>query len=148
VITFPPELFAPIGVRTVGVFMKKGIPQRNQKVLWIRALHDGFRLKKGKRLRHSDEKDDLETVKLRLAEYLDNQNTDIENVEQFQKLAPIEYTEEGDYADKELELCPEAYLDEKPVSQKEMNDEIEKLMREAIAVNIKFEKELRGNTKQ
>jgi type I restriction-modification system DNA methylase subunit len=139
VMTFPAELFAPIGVRTVGVFIKKGVPQKDQKVLWIRALHDGFRLKKGKRLHHPNEDDDLEKAKPLMKEYLENPNIEVESISEFQKATSI------DYQDEELELCAEAYLDEKPITQISIDNALEKLMREALAVNIKFEKELRGN---
>ncbi len=51
VITFPPDLFYPIGVHTVGIYVKKGFPHPvAQNVLWIRALNDGFVKSKGKRL--------------------------------------------------------------------------------------------------
>jgi type I restriction-modification system DNA methylase subunit len=139
IVTFPAELFAPIGVRTVGVFIKKGVPHKDQEVLWVRALRDGFRLKKGKRLRHPTEEDDLEKMKPLMKEYIENPNVAVENIPEFQKVAPIEYQ------DEELELCPEAYLDEKPISPTDMENAIEKLMREALAVNIKFEKELEGD---
>ena len=43
VVTFPPDLFYPVGVHTLGVFIKKGAPHpREQKVLWIRAINDGL----------------------------------------------------------------------------------------------------------
>jgi type I restriction-modification system DNA methylase subunit len=140
VITFPPELFSPIGVRTIGIFIRKGMPHKNQRVLWIRALHDGFRLKKGKRLPHPDEPDDLEKIKSLVKQYLKDSNINVENVPEFQKCTSL------DPNDEELELCPEAYLDEKQVSLEELNAEIEKLMREALAVNIKYETKLRGNS--
>ena len=42
-ITFPIDVFYPVGVTTVGIFIRKGIPHPlEQKVLWIRALSDGF----------------------------------------------------------------------------------------------------------
>jgi type I restriction-modification system DNA methylase subunit len=152
VVTFPPELFAPIGVRTVGVFIKKGVPHKDQKVLWVRTLHDGFRLKKGKRLRHPNEEDDLDKkAKLLIKDFIENPNMKIESIPEFQKASPINYppekgvVDDNPLCDKELELCPEAYLDEKPVSPKEMNDRIEQLMREAIAISIKFERELSGS---
>ncbi|MCW4017376.1 MAG: SAM-dependent methyltransferase [Candidatus Bathyarchaeota archaeon] len=137
VVTFPPELFAPVGVRTVGVFIKKGIPHKNQNVLWVRTLHDGFRLKKGKRLRHPKEEDDLKKVKPTLKAYLENQNTLIQNIPEFTKLAPIDTT------DDELELCPEAYLDEKQVTDEEIEQGIDQMIRENIAFQIKYENKLK-----
>ena len=63
VITFPPELFYPVGVRTIGVFILKGVPHKDRKVLWLRTINDGFRLRKGKRLPHLKEPNDLEKIK-------------------------------------------------------------------------------------
>jgi type I restriction-modification system DNA methylase subunit len=140
IVTFPPELFAPIGVRTVGVFIKKGIPHKGQRVLWIRALHDGFRLKKGKRFRYPNEEDDLETVKPLLREYCENQDMQVENIPQFQKCAPIDLSPEN----KELELCPEAYLDEKPPSDQEIEQNVEQMIRENIAFLMKYEHKLKA----
>ena len=43
VVTFPPDVFYPVGVTTVGVFIKKGVPHpADQNVLWVRALQDGL----------------------------------------------------------------------------------------------------------
>jgi type I restriction enzyme M protein len=139
VITFPPDLFAPIGVRTVGIFIKKGIPHKEQKVLWIRALHDGFRLKKAKRFRYPDEEDDLEKVKPLLKEWCENQNIEVNNISEFQKSTQIDFNDEG------LELCPEAYLDEKPASDQEIENSVEQMIRENIAFLMKYEPKLKGS---
>jgi type I restriction enzyme M protein len=138
VVTFPPELFAPVGVRTVGVFIKKGVPHKEQNVLWIRTLHDGFRLKKGKRLRHPKEEDDLEKIKYILKSYCENQNTQIQNTPEFIKLAPIDRT------DKELELCAEAYLEAKPVTDEEVERGIDQMIRDNIAFQVKYENKLKA----
>ena len=64
VITFPEDLFYPVGVITIGIFIKKGIPHpKNQKVLWIRALNDGYLKKKGKRLENPKATNDLSKVR-------------------------------------------------------------------------------------
>ena len=63
VITFPPELFYPVGVHTLGVVVRKGTPHpAGQRVLWIRAIRDGHAKLKGKRLRHPCEPDDFVQV--------------------------------------------------------------------------------------
>jgi len=131
VVTFPAELFAPIGVRTVGVFIKKGVPHRDQSVLWIRASHDGFRLMKGKRLRHPSESDDLETTENLLKNHIQNPDTTVENIPEFQKKTPI------DYDDQILELCPEAYLDENPPSIDEIKKGVEMTVRDTVAFLIR-----------
>jgi type I restriction-modification system DNA methylase subunit len=139
VITFPPDLFAPIGVRTVGIFIKKGIPQKDRKVLWIRALHDGFRLKKAKRFRYPNEEDDLEKIKPLLKEWCENQKIEVTNKPEFQKATQIDFDDEG------LELCPEAYLDERSASDQEIEDSVEQMIRENIAFLMKYEPKLKGS---
>lgn len=154
VVTFPPELFSPVGVRTCGIFVKKGVEQGTKKVLWLRIMHDGFRLKKGRRIEVKEEQDDLKNVKENVRNFLKSQDILLPNIPEFQKITSINYppNQEDDVDnplyDKELELCPEAYLDEKPVSTQEMNELIDKLMREALAFNIKFEREIQYANRQ
>ena len=139
VITFPPELFAPIGVRTVGVIIKKGVPHQNQNVFWIRALHDGFKLKKGKRLYSINEEDELEKIKQPLAMFCENQNMAITNEPEFKRCCQI------DFDDEELELVPEAYLDEKLASDEMVARNVEHMIRENIAYLWKYEHMLTGD---
>jgi len=154
VVTFPPELFSPVGVRTCGIFVKKGVEQGAKKVLWLRIMHDGFRLKKGRRIEVKEEQDDLKNVKENVRSFLKNQDILLPNIPEFQKITSINYPPnpeddvDNPLYDKELELCPEAYLDEKPVSTQEMNELIDKLMREALAFNIKFEREIQYANRQ
>ncbi len=137
VVTFPDDLFYPVGIHSIGVFIKKGVAHpRDQKVLWIRALHDGFLKKKGKRLESERAKNDFPKIKDLLQSFLVNPQITIENIPEFQKAEKI------DYDDENLELIPENYLDEKPISREELDDEIENLIRSNIAFNIKFEKKL------
>ena len=44
VIDFPEDLFYPVGIRTVGIFIKKGIPHdaKKDRVLWAKVWQDGF----------------------------------------------------------------------------------------------------------
>ena len=137
VITFPSELFYPVGVRTIGVFIRKGIPHKDKNVLWLRAMSDGLRLKKGKRLPYAKEPNDLEKIKSILFKFIKNPETEIRNIPMFQKSTKL------DKWDKHVELCAEAYLDEKRVSLKKMNELIETSIRANIAFDIKFEKELK-----
>jgi hypothetical protein len=50
VFLFPGDLFYPVAVESVGVFIKKGIPQGKTKVLWVRLDDDGFTKWKGYRI--------------------------------------------------------------------------------------------------
>jgi type I restriction enzyme M protein len=137
VITFPEDLFYPIGVHTLGLFVKKGIPHpRNQNVLWIRALNDGRWKKKGKRLEHPKAKDDYSIILSLLREFIKNQSRKIDSIPKFQKASKIDYT------DDELQLVPEAYLEEQKISYNDIAKDIEQLIRENIAFRIKFEPQL------
>ncbi len=136
VITFPEDLFYPIGVHTLGIFVKKGIPHpKNQKVLWIRALHDGYVKVKGKRLPSPSEPDDLDKALHLIKAFVHNPSFPIESIPEFCKAAPI------DLEDQELELIPEVYLDSKEISKREVEQEIERLIRETAAYLIKTGKE-------
>ena len=137
VVTFPEDLFYPISINTVGVFVKKGISHpENQKVLWIRALNDGFLKKKGKRLPNKRATNDFLKIKDLLKAFLVNQTIQVQNIKEFQKACKI------DFSDENLDLIPEAYLDEKPISSEELKNQIETLIRENVAFKIKYETKL------
>lgn len=139
VVTFPDDLFYPVGVHSVGLFVKKGVPHpKNQKVLWVRALNDGFLKKKGKRLENSRAKNDFPKIKDLLKSFIVNQNIKVENIPEFQKAEKI------DYGDENLELIPENYLDEEEITKEQLEKEIENLIRGNIAFDIKFENKLKG----
>jgi len=124
VVTFPIDIFYPIGVTTVGVFIKKGIPhKRDQNVLWLRALNDGLLKSKGKRLPNPKALDDLKTIMPILKAFLRDQNLPVKNIDQFQKASLI------DFNDKHLELVPEAYLDQAFPTTTEISNVIESNIR-------------------
>jgi type I restriction-modification system DNA methylase subunit len=90
--TLPWDVFYPVGVNSVGVFIRKGIPHnKNAKVLWVRALNDGLLKSKGKRLPNPKAKNDFDRVKDLLRAYLDNPNFRIKNVNQFHKTHPLTF---------------------------------------------------------
>lgn len=137
VVTFPEDLFYPVGVHTLGIFVKKGIPHpKKQKVLWIRALNDGRWKKKGKRLEHPKATDDYLIIRSLLRDFIQNQSKKVDSIPKFQKASEI------DYSDNELQLIPEAYLDEENISYNDITKDIEQLIRENIAYRIKFEPQL------
>lgn len=137
VITLPEDLFYPSSTtHTIGVFIKKGSPHpKKQNVLWIRAINDGLRKKKGKRIPHPKEKNDLETVKNILSFFISNPNINVDNVEEFHKACPINFD------DKELELAAEAYLDQRAITQEEIEMKMEELIRESASFIIKSQNE-------
>jgi type I restriction enzyme M protein len=136
VITFPPDLFYPIGITAIGVFIKKGIQHpKEQNVFWIRALNDGLLKKKGKRLQNPRATNDLEKVKHYLKAFIGDPIIPIENIPESQIAAPI------NFSDPDLELVPEVYLEAKIPETKEIEDGMEKLIRESVAYLIKAGKE-------
>ena len=136
VVTFPEDLFYPVGVNTCGIFVKKGSPQNAaQPVLWIRAMHDGYAKLKGKRLLDSRIRNDIEEIRDDLKSFLFNPNKKIKSRAEFVKLCPI------DYSDSALELTPEVYLDSHTPSSSELSEDMEKLIREYVAFLIRDKKE-------
>src|SRR5882672_5073711 len=60
VVTFPPDLFYPVSVHTVGMFIMRGTSHpKGQNVLWTRAVSDGLLKMKGKRLASPRAKNDF-----------------------------------------------------------------------------------------
>jgi type I restriction-modification system DNA methylase subunit len=136
VVTFPPELFYPVGVHTVGLFLQKGRPHdHDQNVLWIRANKDGLVISKGKRLPSKEEPNLINDITGLVRSFIANPKLAIPNIERFQKSCPI------DFSDPLLELIPENYLDQAQPTEEEMKFGIEKVMRDAAAFLVKFGKE-------
>lgn len=136
VITFPPELFYPVGVHTLGIFVKKGTPHpKQQNVLWIRAVHDGHVKIKGKRLPDASEPNDLEQVQPLMKAFLQNPHFPIQSIPELCKACPV------DFADTQLELVPEAYLDSKPTEIGKIQQSMERMIRDTVSYLIKTGKE-------
>lgn len=136
VVTFPEDLFYPVGVHTVGIFVKKGMTHGDSPVLWCRAVNDGRLKKKGKRLENPKAKNDYIHISPILKQFIAGYGNEVTSIPAFQKLCKI------DWQDKDLELVPEAYLDEPSIAASEITDSIDQLMRESIAFRIQFEKQL------
>jgi len=135
VITFPNELFYPIGVNTVGIFVMRGVPHENKPIYWIKTENDGFIKSKGKRLPNDRAPNDLKKIKESLHKFIKNPSVKIENIPQFQKVCPINFD------DSHLELVPEAYLDSKKPELSQIKDDIDSLVRENVAFLVRFNKE-------
>lgn len=136
VVTFQAEFFYPIGVRTIGIFIQKGVPHpTGQSVLWLRALNDGMLKSKGKRLPHPKAVDDFPRFHDTLKAFLINPRMSVKNVEMFQKASPI------DSNDKLLELVPENYLDQSAPNDYEIKNGIERILRESVAYMIQSKRE-------
>ena len=70
VITFPEDLFYPVSVGTIGVFVKRGVSHdfENQKVYFARATTDGLRKKKGERIKIKNSENKLQEIQEELIE--------------------------------------------------------------------------------
>jgi len=140
VVTFPEDLFYPVGVHSVGVFIKKGISHpQSQNVLWIRAINDGLLKNKGKRLPSPKAINDYIQISPLLRLFISDQTFPIENIDRFQKAFPI------DFHDKLLELVPENYLDQERPTDEEIRDGIEQVVRDSVAFLVKARKEDESN---
>lgn len=136
VITFPPDLFYPVGVHTLGMVVQKGTPHPlDQNVLWIRAVNDGLLKKKGKRLVSAGARNDLKVVLPVLKAFAQNPAHPVKNVFKLQKAAPI------DWKDPLMELVPESYLDEAAPTAAEIVAGIDAVMRDAAAYIVRAGKE-------
>jgi len=133
VLTLPPELFYPVGVHTLGVVVKKGIPHpRCQNVLWVRILHDGFIKVKGKRLISPREPNDISELMPTIQAFIQNPSFSVVNQPEKIKASPI------DFNDPLLELVPEAYLDANTPTEIEIKEAAEQLVRETTTLTIKY----------
>jgi hypothetical protein len=131
VITFPPDLFYPVGVHAVGIFIKKGIPHpAHQNVLWARAINDGLLKSKGKRLPDVRASNDYPVVKAHFMAFLADPSYPAPNINNFQKACPI------DFSDPLLELVPENYLDEARPTRQEIEIGMEQVMRNTLAALV------------
>jgi len=106
VLTLPEELFYPIGVHTVGVFIKKGIPHNfeKQNVYFAKANTDGYVKQKGKRIIGKNESNRIADIKDELKSFIINQNVTVRNIPEFKQVARL------DKNDDKYELVPEGYL--------------------------------------
>jgi type I restriction enzyme M protein len=132
VVTLPTDLFYPVSVHTVGMFVLRGTAHpMAQNVLWARAVNDGLLKMKGKRLASPRAKNDLVPLLPSLKAFLLNQQYPVINVLQVQKACPINFD------DPLLELVPENYLDEASPTQSEMAAGIEEVMRNSAAYLVR-----------
>ena len=133
VVTFPEDLFYPVGVFTIGIFIKKGIPHpQNQNVLWVRAITDGYTKRKGKRLSNKNAENFLSASKDLVTSFIANPNIKVENRQKLIKSAPI------NFLDPRLELVPEVYLDDNDMTTDMIEKEMNYLIREVASFKIKY----------
>ena len=138
VITFPTELFYPVGVNTLGLILKKGTPHDfNKKVLWFRATKDGFVKVKGKRLISHKEpnyfQDYIQIVKDFIA------GKKVKDI----TIPELICFKELDSNDSLVELVPEAYIPSKKPDNKEIEESIDNELREVVSYMIRFKRDLK-----
>lgn len=136
VITFPEDLFYPVSVWTIWVFIKKGVPHDfdNQNIYFARGITDGFRKKKGKRITDEKERNQINEIKEELKAFLINQNLQFQNIPEFKQICKL------DKQDTNYELVPEIYIDNKVPSQEEIETEIDQMIRDSVGFLIKNHK--------
>lgn len=131
VVTFPDDLFYPVGVHTVGIFVRKGVPHpKKQNVLWIRGVNDGMLKSKGKRLPNASATNDYPAILDLVKAFIPNPKLPIPPRERFQKTCPI------DFHDPMLELVPENYLDEGYPDDEAIRRGVEQVVRNTVAFLI------------
>ena len=136
VVTFPEDLFYPIGVNTCGVFICKGHKHPiNKQVLWIKMLYDGCKKLKGKRLPNKKEPNQIPEVQQHIKLFINDDTYPIKNIPQYMKKCPINFD------DKDCELIPEAYLDTAMPNLSTINKAINIQMREYVAYLIRNQME-------
>ncbi len=140
VVTFPEDLFYPISVGTIGVFLKKGVPHNfySQKVYFARAIFDGFRKKKGKRIIVENSENTLKEVESELRGFLANQNLNLKDIPEFKKICLL------DKSDTSIELVPEAYIESRIPTLSEIESGIREMIKEALAFKIKYSDKFGG----
>jgi type I restriction-modification system DNA methylase subunit len=139
VITFPDDLFYPVSVGTIGLFIKKGIPHNYEKdkVYFVRCINDGFVKKKGVRKESPKVRNMLEEIKDELKDFIISGKVPKEkNIAEFKKVCLL------DEEDKDCELVAEAYIESAIPSFDELKQGLDEMIREAIAFKIKYSHKL------
>lgn len=134
VITFPDDLFYPVSVWTVWIFIKKWVSHNFEKdfVYFARAITDWFKKKKWKRIEDKEWENKLLVVKEELKNFINNTNSKFNNIPEFKKICLL------DKNDKNIELVPEAYIDSKLPTFEELQYWIDEMIRESVAFKIKY----------
>mgnify|MGYP001617001986 CR=1 FL=1 len=137
---FPEDLFYPVSVGTIGLFVKKGVPHNydNDKVYFARAVKDGFAKKKGVRKESSRVRNILKEIASELTAHIKGEAVDIENVAELKKLSLL------DKNDTSCELAAEAYLDSRILPTSEIEKGVDEMVREAVAFEIRFNDKLQN----
>ena len=150
VISFPDDLFYPVAVHTVGVFIKKGIPHdfSEQNVYFAKADEDGFIKKKGIKVFSKEKRNKINEIQEELKSFILNQKLIFKNIPEFKIVCKL------DTDDDDLELVPEAYIetDYSKTNEDEFKESVRKymgyLVKEGDSEVIKKLKSITDNNKK
>ena len=132
VITLPIDVFYPVSAPPVGIVVQKGRPHRSeQNVLWVRAETDGHLKSKGKRLSSSLTDNQLDDSVAVLRAFINDPQISVASVPRRRIATPI------DFGDSQLELVPEAYLEQEPMSQHAVSRGVDMVLRECAAYLVR-----------
>jgi type I restriction enzyme M protein len=139
-ITFVPDLFYPQSQPpSLAIILRKGVKHPlEQQVLWIRITNDGYRKVKGKRLKNEKVSDSGEMTILQpmIKGFIADPKVQVTNEPEIKKASSIDYSDKDSF-----ELIPEAYIEAKIPSDKDIHLETDNVMRELIAFLIRTRKE-------
>ena len=132
VITLPIDVFYPVSAPPVGIVVRKGVPHaNNQNTLWVRAETDGHLKSKGKRLSSSYTTDRLADSIPTVRAFINDSTMSVGAVPRYVIAAPV------DLNDVQLELVPEAYLEQESMSQESVRDGVDMVLRECAAYLVR-----------
>ena len=132
VVTFPIDIFYPVSAPPVGIFVRKGTSHRcDQNTLWIRAETDGHMKSKGKRLSSPNTANRLEDCIPTLRAFLNNPGMAVNSRPRYMIAAPI------DFDDSLFELVPEAYLEQDSLSDSDIIQGVDSILRDCAAFLIR-----------
>lgn len=132
VVTLPEDLFYPVSVGTIGIFIKKGFAHSaSNPIYFARATSDGFLKKKGKRLFSVNAEDRLSLIRDELKTFLANQDARFDNVPELKKVVAIDPA-------VDIELAAEAYIDSREPDVDELESGINQMLRESVAFQVKY----------
>lgn len=132
VVTFPIDIFYPVSAPPVGIFVRKGTSHRyDQNTLWIRAETDGHLKSKGKRLSSLNTANRLEDCIPTLRAFLNDPGMAVNSRPRYMIAAPI------DFDDSLFELVPEAYLEQDSLSDSDIIQGVDSILRDCAAFLIK-----------
>ena len=132
VVTLPIDVFYPVSAPPVCIVVRKGVRHKpEQMTLWVRAETDGHLKSKGKRLSSDRTTDQLEAAIPIIRAFVNDQSVPIQGRSRYMISAPI------DWLDRQLELVPEAYLEQEPMSENEIRNAVDRVLRECAAFLVR-----------